>query len=65
MENDGTTLPVDGTGKRRTRRQQRLRHPRVQRSRPRPMWQEPVRGALYAAGSGLIALAVAWFQSRM
>ncbi|MFF9787146.1 hypothetical protein [Streptomyces nigrescens] len=27
-----------------------------------PMWQEPVRGALYAAGSGIIALAFTWFQ---
>lgn len=64
MENDGTTLPRDDTGKRRARRR-RMRHPRGQRSRPSPMWQEPVRGALYAAGSGLIALAVAWVQSRM
>ncbi|MFE7780363.1 hypothetical protein [Streptomyces nigrescens] len=33
--------------------------------RDRPMWQEPLRGALYALGSGLVALAFVWYQSRM
>ncbi|MEU7435658.1 hypothetical protein AB0B07_33195 [Streptomyces sioyaensis] len=49
--------------------QQRLSRVREPLRRPlrqgRPMWQEPLRGALYAAGSGLVALAFVWFQSRM
>ncbi|MGX1762202.1 hypothetical protein ACWIG5_35765 [Streptomyces lydicus] len=41
---------------------QRLNHVREPLRRPlrreRPMWQEPPRGALYALGSGLVALGV-------
>lgn len=43
-------------------RMHRTRSPFRQPKQERPMWQEPVRGALYAAGSGVIALAFAWFQ---
>jgi hypothetical protein len=52
-----------------TQRQWRPRHDHGPLHQPmwqgRPMWQEPLRGALYAAGSGLIALAFVWLQSRM
>lgn len=45
----------------------RVREPLTRRPlrRERPMWQEPLRGALYALGSGIVALAFVWYQSRM
>lgn len=63
MKNDGTTPSGGDNGKRRGRHQWRPRLPRGPLHRP--MWQEPVRGALYAAGSGIIALAFAYFQHWM
>jgi hypothetical protein len=74
LETDGTTPPGGDNGKRQTRHQQRrdrwrqrweLSQQRLSRDRGpfrRPMWQEPLRGALYAAGSGIIGVAFAWFQ---
>ncbi|MFG2495536.1 hypothetical protein ACGFSD_31450 [Streptomyces caniferus] len=78
MKNDGTTPSGDGNGSRRARSHQRLRRALGRtlqwrrRRRPtwqnlstwkqRPLWQEPVRGALYVAGSGIIGLTFAWFQ---
>lgn len=57
---DGTTLPEDSNEKRWTRHQ-RLRSTCLQHNRP--MWQEPLRGALRAAGSGIIGVAFAWLQA--
>ncbi|MFJ6608193.1 hypothetical protein [Streptomyces lydicus] len=68
MQTEGTTPPPDGDDKRRSRhqqhrdlwrqhwaqRQQRLR--RAQWPEPRPLWQEPVRGALYAVGGSAITV---------
>lgn len=73
MENDGTTPSKGDNGKRRALRQWlrdwrkrwAVREWRPRRNRGplhRPMWQEPLRGALYAAGSGIIGVAFAWFQ---
>ncbi|MEJ8650710.1 hypothetical protein WKI65_22075 [Streptomyces sp. MS1.AVA.3] len=75
METDGTTPAGDGNGmflgrhqRRRDlwcRRVSQRRAPRafhVPSPFRRPLWQEPLRGALYAAGSGIIGLAFAWFQ---
>ncbi|MEV5479996.1 MULTISPECIES: hypothetical protein [Streptomyces] len=75
MENDGTTPAGDEPGMRRGRHQRRRdlwrqrwamrqRQPR----RPhgplhRPMWQEPLRGALYAAGGSAITLLTTWIQN--
>ena len=46
--------------------QQRLRRERSPFRQPawqaRPMWQEPLRGALYAAGGSAIALLTPWVQ---
>lgn len=60
MEADGTTAPADSTDKSQARHQ-RLRH-RNRGQRPRPMWQEPLRGALYAAGGSAITLLTSWLQ---
>ncbi|MFI5526673.1 hypothetical protein [Streptomyces platensis] len=64
MENDGTT-PPEGGSRKRAQRHLRARR-RLHDLRPRrPLWQEPLRGALYAAGSGVIGLLVAGIQHWM
>ncbi|BCK74054.1 hypothetical protein Srufu_080070 (plasmid) [Streptomyces libani subsp. rufus] len=81
MKTEGTTSTGDGNDERQARHQRRrdlwrqrgaVSRQRLRNTRPfrrprqeRPMWQEPLRGALYAAGSGIVALAIFWFQSRM
>ncbi|MFE1774314.1 hypothetical protein [Streptomyces sp. NPDC059008] len=71
---DVTTMPEDDNGKRQARHQRRRDlwrqrwAPRQQRPRRpwgplhRPMWQEPLRGALYAAGGSAITLLTPWVQ---
>ncbi len=63
MENDGTT-PSEGGSRKRARRHLRARR-RAAGPRPRPMWQEPLRGALYAAGGSAITLLTTWIQHWM
>lgn len=60
MQNEGTTDPEDKPGRHRARHLRLSRRPHSQR--PRPLWQEPVRGALYAAGGSAITLLSPWVQ---
>ncbi|MFE0190967.1 hypothetical protein [Streptomyces sp. NPDC058989] len=74
METDGTTPSEGGNGMRRARNQRRrdlwCRRWAQRQQRPRrpwgplhrPLWQEPVRGALYAAGGSAITLLTPWVQ---
>ncbi|MEU9485884.1 hypothetical protein AB0D83_19850 [Streptomyces decoyicus] len=74
MQIDGTTPSEGGNGKRRARHQRRReiwrqrwairqRLPRLPHGPlHRPMWQEPLRGALYAAGGSAFTLLTAWIQ---
>lgn len=54
MQPDATTMPADDNGNDRPRRRRLRRRARGQQQRP--LWQEPLRGALYAAGAGIITL---------
>ncbi|MGW7636136.1 hypothetical protein [Streptomyces decoyicus] len=72
METDGTTPPEGDKVKRQARHQRRLERRRWtlrQQHLPlghgplhRPMWQEPLRGALYATGGSVITLLTPWIQ---
>ncbi|MFI1161409.1 hypothetical protein [Streptomyces sioyaensis] len=74
METDGTTPPEGEKVKHRARHQrrrhiwhqlwaQRQRRPRLGHGPlHRPMWQEPLRGALYATGGSVITLLTPWIQ---
>lgn len=63
MEDDRTTPPLNEPGKRARRHQQRRRRmPERVVHRPHPLWQEPLRGALYAAGGSAITLLTTWVQ---
>ncbi|MFE1774264.1 hypothetical protein [Streptomyces sp. NPDC059008] len=67
-------MPEDDNGKRwgrhqrrralwRQRQAARQLHPHLSHGPiHRPMWQEPLRGALYAAGGSAITLLTAWLQ---
>ncbi|BDM69596.1 hypothetical protein HEK616_30830 [Streptomyces nigrescens] len=63
MESDGTTAPVGRPDETGTPSQHPHREDSYQRTRP--LWQEPLRGALYAVGGSAITLLTAWFQHWM
>ncbi|MEU9497461.1 hypothetical protein [Streptomyces sp. NPDC048196] len=63
MENDGTTEPVGRPDEAGTPHQRSQREHSDQRTRP--LWQESLRGALYAIGGSAITLLTAWFQHWM